>query len=129
MNSWMKESLRQSKSSDAIEKEINKILRESIDIDKHKDKIYGDSTPYRVPEELVDKKYRLEKIKAAKKKMDEEKLKKVTITDPDAKIMKHKDGSKKPSYILTWIPILLGTVISLVTHGIKYGTTMMNHLD
>jgi transposase len=35
-----------------------------------------------MPEELVDKKYRLEKIKAAKKKMDEEKLKKVNITDP-----------------------------------------------
>jgi len=51
-----------------------------------------------MPEKLVDKKYRLEKIKAAKKKMDEEKLKKVNITDTDAKIMKHKDGSKKPSY-------------------------------
>jgi transposase len=30
--------------------------------------------------------------------MDEDKLKKVNITDTDAKIMKHKDGSKKPSY-------------------------------
>ena len=89
---------RQSKSSDAIEKEIDKILRESIEIDEREDEIYGDSTPYRMPEELVDKKYRLEKIKAAKKKMDEEKLKKVNITDPDAKIMKHKDGSMKPSY-------------------------------
>lgn len=89
---------RQSKSSDAIEKEIDKILRESIETDELEDEIYGDSTPYRMPEELVDKKYRLEKIKAAKKKMDEEKLKKVNITDPDAKIMKHKDGSLKPSY-------------------------------
>ena len=89
---------RQSKSSGAIEKEIDKILRESIEIDEREDEIYGDSTPYRMPEELVDKKYRLEKIKAAKKKMDEEKLKKVNITDPDAKIMKHKDGSMKPSY-------------------------------
>ncbi len=89
---------RQSKSSDAIKKEIDKILRESIETDEREDEIYGDSTPYRIPEELVDKKYRLEKIKAAKKKMDEEKLKKVNITDPDAKIMKHKDGSLKPSY-------------------------------
>ena len=89
---------RQSKSSDAIEKEIDKILRESIETDEREDEIYGDSTPYRMPEELVDKKYRLEKIKAAKKKMDEEKVKKVNITDTDAKIMKHKDGSKKPSY-------------------------------
>jgi transposase len=91
-------SSRQSKSSDAIEKEIDKILRESIETDEREDEIYGDSTPYQIPEELVDKKYRLERIKAAKKKMDEEKLKKVNITDPDAKIMKHKDGSMKPSY-------------------------------
>ncbi len=89
---------KQSKSSDAIEKEIDKILRESIETDEREDEIYGDSTPYKMPEELVDKKYRLEKIKAAKKKMDEEKLKKVNITDPDARIMKHKDGSMKPSY-------------------------------
>ena len=44
----------------AIEKEIDKILRESIETDEHEDEIYGDSTPYRMPEELVDKKYRLE---------------------------------------------------------------------
>ena len=92
------DSPKQSKSSDAIKKEIDKILRESIETDEREDEIYGDSTPYKMPEELVDKKYRLEKIKAAKKKMDEEKLKKVNITDTDAKIMKHKDGSKKPSY-------------------------------
>jgi transposase len=48
-----------------------------------------------MPEELVDKKYRLEKIKAAKKRMDEEKLKKANITDTDAKIMKHKDRKYK----------------------------------
>ncbi|MDD2348454.1 MAG: IS1182 family transposase [Kiritimatiellae bacterium] len=89
---------RQSKSSDAIEKEIDKILRESIEVDEHEDEIYGDSTPYRIPEELVDKNSRLEKIKAAKKKLDEEKLNKINITDNDARIMKHKDGSKKPSY-------------------------------
>ena len=81
-------SSRQSKSSDAIEKEIDKILRESIETDEREDEIYGDSTPYRMPEKLVDKKYRLEKIKADKKKMDEEKLKKVSITDPDASTMK-----------------------------------------
>ena len=86
---------RQSKSSEALEKEINKILRESIEIDKQEDEMYGDSTPYQMPEELVDKKKRLEKIKAAKKKLDEEKLTRINVTDNDARIMKHKDGSKK----------------------------------
>ena len=50
-----------------------------------------------MPVELFDKRKRLEKIKAAKKKLDEEKLTKINITDDDARIMKHKDGSKKPS--------------------------------
>src|SRR5659263_585667 len=59
---------------------------------------YGYLINIRSSRKIDDKKYRLEKIKAAKKKMDEEKLKKVNITDTDAKIMKHKDGSKKPSY-------------------------------
>jgi transposase len=53
---------RQNKSSDAIEKEIDKILRESIETDEHRDGIYGDSTPYRMPEELIDKKYKLKKL-------------------------------------------------------------------
>ena len=60
--------------------------------------MYGDSTPYEMPKELVDKTKRLEKIQAAKKKLEEEKLEKINVTDNDAKIMKHKDGSLKPSY-------------------------------
>jgi len=91
-------SVKQSKTADALEKEIEKILNESIEIDKAEDEMYGDSTPYQMPKELVDKTKRLEKIKAAKKKLEEEKLEKINVTDNDAKIMKHKDGSLKPSY-------------------------------
>ncbi len=72
-----------------LSKKIDRILKESIETDKYEDEIYGDSTPYQIPEELVDKKKRLEKIKNAKKKLDEEKLKKVNITDNDARLMKH----------------------------------------
>ena len=86
---------RQSKSSDALEKEIDNILKESIETDKYEDEIYGDSTPYQIPEELVNRKKRLEKIKAAKKKLDEEKLKKVNITENDARIMKHWDTNQQ----------------------------------
>src|SRR5659263_257281 len=91
-------SVKQSKTADALEKEIEKILNESIEIDKAEDEMYGDSTPYQMPKELVDKTKRLEKIKAAKKKLEEEKLEKINVTDNDAQIMKHKDGSLKPSY-------------------------------
>lgn len=51
-----------------------------------------------MPKELVNKTKRMEKIQAAKKKPDEEKLTKINVTDNDAKIMKHKGGTKKPSY-------------------------------
>ncbi len=91
-------SVKQSKNADALDKEIDKILKESIEIDKAEDEMYGDSTPYQMPKELADKTKRLEKIKAAKKKLEEEKLEKINITDNDAKIMKHKDVSLKPSY-------------------------------
>jgi transposase len=91
-------SVKQSKDADALDKEIDKILKESIEIDKAEDEMYGDSTPYEMPKELVDKTKRLEKIQAAKKKLEEEKLEKINVTDNDAKIMKHKDGSLKPSY-------------------------------
>jgi Transposase and inactivated derivatives len=91
-------SVKQSKDADALDKEIDKILKESIEIDKAEDEMYGDSTPYEMPKELVDKTKRLEKIHAAKKKLEEEKLEKINVTDNDAKIMKHKDGSLKPSY-------------------------------
>jgi len=91
-------SVKQSKNADALDKEIDKILKESIEIDKAEDEMYGDSTPYQMPKELANKTKRLEKIKAAKKKLEDEKLEKINITDNDAKIMKHKDGSLKPSY-------------------------------
>jgi transposase len=91
-------SVKQSKNADALDKEIDKILKESIEIDKAEDEMYGDSTPYQMPKEFVNKAKRLEKIIAAKKKLEEEKLEKINVTDNDAKIMKHKDGSKKPSY-------------------------------
>jgi transposase len=91
-------SVKQSKNADALDKEIDNILKESIEIDKTEDEMYGDSTPYQIPKELADKTKRVEKIKAAKKKLEEEKLEKINITDNDAKIMKHKDGSLIPSY-------------------------------
>ena len=91
-------SVRQSKDAKALDKEIAKILDESIEIDKEEDEKYGDSTPYEMPKELVNKTKRLEKIQAVKKKLDEEKLTKINVTDNDAKIMKHKGGNKKPSY-------------------------------
>jgi transposase len=91
-------SVKQSKDADALDKEIDRILKESIEIDEAEDEMYGESSPYQIPEELVNKKRRLETILAAKEKLEKKKLDKINVTDNDAKIMKHKDGSKKPSY-------------------------------
>ena len=98
-------SVRQSKDADALDKEIKKIrkeidniLSESIEIDKEEDEKFGESTPYEMPKELVNRTRRLEKIEVTKKKLEEEELKKINVTDNDAKIMKHKGGNKKPSY-------------------------------
>ena len=52
----------------AGDKEIDRIFKESIEIDKAEDEMYGDSTPYPMPKEFVNKAKRLEKIIAAKKK-------------------------------------------------------------
>jgi transposase len=91
-------SVKQSKDADALNKEIDQILKESIEIDEAEDEMYGESSPYQIPKELANKKRRLETIQKAKEKLDEENLDKINVTDNDAKIMKHKDGSKKPSY-------------------------------
>jgi len=87
--------VKQSKDADALNKEIDQILKESIEIDEAEDEMYGESSPYQIPEELANKKRRLETIQKAKEKLDEENLDKINVTDNDAKIMKHKDGSKK----------------------------------
>lgn len=87
-------SVKQSKDADALDKEIDRILRESIEIDEAEDEMYGESSPYQIPEELANKKRRLEKIQDAKEKLEKENLDKINVTDTDAKIMKHKDGSR-----------------------------------
>jgi len=52
----------------AGDKEIDRIFKESIEIDKAEDEMYSDLTPYQMLKELVNKAKRLEKIIAAKKK-------------------------------------------------------------
>jgi transposase len=89
---------RKSKTPDAIEKAIEKILKESIEHDKMEDELYGDSTPYKVPEELADPKKRKKILEEALKKAEQKKIQKINLTDHDANIMMHKDKSKKPSY-------------------------------
>lgn len=80
------------------EKIIERILQEAEEADKAEDKLYGEKTGYEVPEELRDEEKLLEKIKEAKERIKKEKLKKINMTDPDARMMKKGDGGFDTCY-------------------------------
>ncbi len=91
-------SVKQSKTEEDLDKEIDRILKECAGIDAAEDEKYGNSTPWIGPKKLASKTEKLRIIRSAKDKIKQEGLKKINVTDNDAKIMKHKDASKKPSY-------------------------------
>jgi len=75
----------------AINKKIKELLDSAQAIDDEEDKIFGpDLRGDEIPEELHSQEKRLEKIKEAKKKLKEESLKALNLTDPDATFQKQK---------------------------------------
>lgn len=82
------------------EKKVKEILDEAEEIDEVEDKKYGkDKSGYEIPKELVGKEKLLEKIKAAKKILEEEKkLKRINLTDQDSRFMKKSDGGIDECY-------------------------------
>ena len=109
---------------DKLRERINRSLEEAVKLDEEEDKLYGDKKGYRqIPEALIDpqertriiketlEKIKLEKLaeaekkikgKQAKAKTKEEKGQKKNrtsnTTDPDANLMKMKDGSYRMGY-------------------------------
>ena len=82
-----------------IEDKIQKILTEAEDIDSEEDKRYGkEKRGDEIPEELTDGKKLIEKIRQAKKEIEEEKLKRINLTDSDSRLMKNSDGGYNMSY-------------------------------
>lgn len=100
-------SRKRTKDMKAVEKEIKKLIVESIKTDEEEGREYGDGTPYELPPDLRDPAKRKEKIREAKRKLDElerakerlndGKAKTTNLTDPDARLMKAHDGIK-PGY-------------------------------
>lgn len=82
-----------------IEKEIQGLLDTAQIVDDEEDKIFG---PNRrgdeILEELRDPKVRLEIIKEAKKKLEEESRKEINLTDFDATFQKHNSHLIRPGY-------------------------------
>jgi transposase len=72
-----------------IRQKIEELLKNAQDIDTYEDQKFGpDKRGDEIPQELRDRKKRLEKIKIAKQTLEEERLKKVNLTDNDATFQK-----------------------------------------
>jgi len=83
----------------AIEKKIKELLDSAQAIDEKEDELFG---PHQrgdeLPKELRSRQRRLEKIKEAKKKLEEESLKEVNLTDHDATFQREKGKVFRPGY-------------------------------
>jgi transposase len=76
------------------EETVKKILKQADEEDRKEDELYGeDKGINELPEELSTKEKLLEKIKKAKEKLKGEGLKRINLTDGDARFMKKGDGS------------------------------------
>jgi len=96
---------RQSKDAEGLNKEMERLKEEmkqmieaSVRIDSVEDKIYPDGDGSEMRQELIQKEKRLKKIEEAKRVLEEEKLKKVNITDIDAPLMRNSHGKIEPAY-------------------------------
>ncbi len=90
---------KKTKNMDGVDKQIKKLLDESEEIDREEDETYGEGTPYELPPHLRDPKERkrlikekLEEMKKARERLEESGEKNTNLTDPDARLMKTRQG-------------------------------------
>lgn len=82
----------------AIKRRIDELLKNAQDSDDYEDEEFGpDNRGDEIPKEIRDHKRRLEKLKLAKQLLEEERLKKVNLTDTDANFQK-SHGQILPGY-------------------------------
>jgi len=83
----------------AIEKKIKELLDVAQATDDKEDIIFGiNSRGDEIPKELRSQEKRLEKIKEAKAKLEEESLKEINLTDPDVKFQRQEGNLIRPGY-------------------------------
>jgi transposase len=74
---------------------INDLLQKADQIDSEEDQLYGtDNTGDQIPDDIRQKKSRLQKLEQIKKQMDQSNKEKINATDPDAAFMKTTQGIK-----------------------------------
>ena len=92
-----KESLR--KEIEKVKEEIDRLLIRAKEVDETEDLLYGkDNDGSGIPEEIKDSEYRLKRLEEARKQLEEEKLKKINVTDPDARLMQDSKKVIQPGY-------------------------------
>lgn len=83
----------------AVEKKIKELLDAAQATDDEEDRIFGvNSRGDEIPKELRSQEKRLEKLKEARAKLEEESLKEVNLTDPDVKFQKQEGNLIRPGY-------------------------------
>lgn len=86
------------KEEELINNKIKELLTKAQDIDNQEDQKFGiENRGDEIPQELKDREARLEKLKDAKKRLEEEQLKKINLTDQDATFQK-SHGQLVPGY-------------------------------
>lgn len=82
---------RQAYNKRRIEQEMQGLLEKAADKDKEEDALYdSDKSGDELPEDIRDRRRRVEKIKELQQKMEQEDKEKINATDPDAVFMKTK---------------------------------------
>jgi len=83
----------------AIDKKIKELLDSAQRIDDEEDKAFGPSLRGdELPKELRSQQRRLEKIKEAKRELEEESLKEINLTDANATFQGQRNHPFKPGY-------------------------------
>lgn len=82
-----------------IQKRIADLIQKAEEIDANEDKQYGENKRGdELPEELAGERKLLEKIKEAKKHLEEKDLKRVNVTDPATRLMHEANGGLEVCY-------------------------------
>ena len=76
---------------------IEEILGEAEEIDAAEDELYGEGNGRELPDDLKDPVKRREKIAQVARRLKAEKVKSISATDPDCRVMK-VSGRKRPAY-------------------------------
>lgn len=83
----------------AITDKIKELLDNAQGVDDEEDRLFGSSSRGdEIPKELRSQNKRLEKIKEARRKLEEESLKEVNLTDPEARFQKYDGMLIRPGY-------------------------------